>query len=68
VRPRLRLLNILRRMFAKPVRRDDVSSCMRIIGHREVAPYVYEVVIESDRYGRVTRRVLVLPSSVLESA
>jgi hypothetical protein len=41
------------------------STGMRIVSCREVSHFVYEVVTESDRYGCVTRDVLVLPGSLV---
>jgi hypothetical protein len=50
---------------AMPDHRDDVSSEMRIVSYREVAEHVYEVVMETAEHGRRTRRVLVLPESLM---
>jgi hypothetical protein len=38
---------------------------MRIVSYREVAEHVYEVVMETAERGQVTRRVLVLPESLM---
>jgi hypothetical protein len=38
---------------------------MRIVSYREVAEHVYEVVMETAEHGRRTRRVLVLPESLM---
>jgi hypothetical protein len=34
---------------------------MRIVSYRRVARHVYEITTESEKYGRVTQNVLVLP-------
>ena len=47
-------------------RREDRSPAdcgMKVIEQRQVGPNVWEVTTESERYGRVTRRVLILPES-----
>jgi hypothetical protein len=51
---------------------QNTGSAMRIVSYREVAEHVYEVVMESITYGQEsitygqrTRRVLVLPESLM---
>lgn len=39
---------------------------MRILGYHQIADYIYEVVTESAKLGRVTRKVLVLPNSAMQ--
>lgn len=41
---------------------DAPRHRMKIVGYREIAPFVYEVVMESGANERITRKVLVLPS------
>lgn len=45
-------------------RQDD----MKVLDYHRVASHTYEVVTESARRGRITRRVLVLPSGAMSSA
>jgi hypothetical protein len=44
---------------------SDRPDRMKVVGYRQVAEFVYEVTTESVKYGRVTRKVLVLPESLI---
>jgi hypothetical protein len=44
---------------------QNAGLAMRIVSYREVAEHVYEVVMETAEHGRRTRRVLVLPESLM---
>lgn len=46
-----------------PIESSFRVDAMRLVESREVAPNVYRVTTESDRYGRVTQNVLVLPGA-----
>jgi hypothetical protein len=46
---------------------DDYPDRMRVVAYRQVAEHVYEVTTESAKHGRVTQRVLVLPSDALDT-
>jgi hypothetical protein len=51
----------------REITEEDRPDRMRVVGYRQVAEFVYEVTTESRKYGQVTRKVLVLPESLINA-
>jgi hypothetical protein len=51
----------------REIAEEDHPDQMKVVGYRQVAEFVYEVTTESVKYGRVTRKVLVLPESLINA-